>query len=132
MNLDGQIYAFGRFRVDAGKRLLMSGNEIVMLPPKAFDTLLTLIENNGSVLSKEDLLRMVWPDEFVEENNLAQNISKIRRVLEDGPDEVKYIETIPKRGYRFVANIEVLGAGAAVAQKESANVIHRVTVPHPK
>src|SRR5262247_671199 len=132
MNLDGQIYVFGRFRVDARNRLLMSGSEILMLPPKAFDTLLTLIENNGSVLSKEDLLRMVWPDEFVEENNLAQNISKIRRVLEGRPDDTKYIETIPKRGYRFVANIEVLGPPAVSSQKERSNVIHRAAFPNPK
>src|SRR5262245_45474325 len=131
MNLDGQIYVFGRFRVDARKRLLMSGNEIVMLPPKAFDTLLCLLENNGSVLSKEDLLRMVWPGEFVEENNLAQNISKIRRVLEEGPDGAKYIETIPKRGYRLVANIQVLEP-AVLPQKESSNVIHRAALPSPK
>lgn len=132
MNLDGQIYVFGRFRVDVRKRLLMSGNEIVMLPPKAFDTLLSLIENNGSVLSKEDLLRMVWPDEFVEENNLAQNISKIRKVLEEGSGDAKYIETIPKRGYRFVGNIEVIGAAPPSSQREGSNVIHRAAVPNPK
>src|SRR5499426_3352098 len=128
MNLDGQIYVFGRFRVDARNRLLMSGSEILMLPPKAFDTLLTLIENNGSVLSKEDLLRMVWPDEFVEENNLAQNISKIRRVLEDGPDDTKYIETIPKRGYRFVANVEIPNSTPVIPQKESFNIVQRTAV----
>jgi DNA-binding winged helix-turn-helix (wHTH) protein/pimeloyl-ACP methyl ester carboxylesterase len=132
MNLDGQIYVFGRFRVDVRKRLLMSGNEIVMLPPKAFDTLLSLIENNGSVLSKEDLLRMVWPDEFVEENNLAQNISKIRKVLEEGSGDAKYIETIPKRGYRFVGNIEVIGSAPRSSQREGSNVIHRAAVPNPK
>src|SRR5262245_2960968 len=132
MNPGDQMYVFGRFRVDARRRLLMSGNEIVMLPPKAFDTLLSLIENNGSVLSKEDLLRMVWPDEFVEENNLAQNISKIRRVLEAGPGGAKYIETIPKRGYRFVANIEVVDPVAASSQKETSNVVHRAAVPSPK
>jgi len=132
MNLDGQIYVFGHFRVDVRKRLLMSGNEIVMLPPKAFDTLVTLIENNGSVLSKEDLLRLVWPDEFVEENNVAQNISKIRRVLEEGSGDVKYIETIPKRGYRFVGNIEVIDPAARASQREISNVIHRAAVPNPK
>src|SRR5215510_8024053 len=126
MNLDGQIYVFGRFRVDTRNRLLMSGSEILMLPPKAFDTLLALIENNGSVLSKEDLLRVVWPDEFVEENNLAQNISKIRRVLEEGPGDPKYIETIPKRGYRFVGDVEVLDVPAVACQKET--VVHRTSL----
>jgi len=132
MNLGDQIYVFGRFRVHARKRLLMSGNEIVMLPPKAFDTLLSLIQNNGSVLSKEDLMRMVWPDEFVEENNLAQNISKIRKVLEEGFVDTKYIETIPKRGYRFVGDVEVLDAPAVFSQKETSTVIHRASLPTPK
>src|SRR5262249_15504982 len=100
------------------------------LPPKAFDTLLSLIQNNGSVLSKEDLLRMVWPDEFVEENNLAQNISKIRRVLEEGPGDTKYIETIPKRGYRFVGDVEVLDVPAVACQKET--VVHRTSLHSPK
>jgi len=132
MNLGDQIYVFGRFRVHARKGLLMSGNEIVMLPPKAFDTLLSLIQNNGSVLSKEDLMRMVWPDEFVEENNLAQNISKIRKVLEEGFVDTKYIETIPKRGYRFVGDVEVLDAPAVFSQKETSTVIHRASLPTPK
>src|SRR5262249_29572820 len=122
----------GRFRLDTRKRLLMSGNEIVMLPPKAFDTLLSLIENNGSVVSKEDLLRMVWPDEFVEENNLAQNISKIRRVLEDASGDTKYIETIPKRGYRFVANVEVIDSTAVSPQKEIPSVIRWPAASSPK
>src|SRR5689334_10196867 len=105
-SFQNRIYAFGPFRVDAVKRLLLCRNELVLLPPKAFDTLLVLVENSGSVLSKEDLMAAVWPDEFVEENNLAQNISKIRKILEDGTSGTRYIETIPKRGYRFVGNVD--------------------------
>jgi pimeloyl-ACP methyl ester carboxylesterase len=75
---------------------------------------------------------MVWPDEFVEENNLAQNISKIRKVLEEGSGDAKYIETIPKRGYRFVGNIEVIGSAPRSSQREGSNVIHRAAVPNPK
>jgi DNA-binding winged helix-turn-helix (wHTH) protein/pimeloyl-ACP methyl ester carboxylesterase len=101
-------YAFGRFRVDAGKRLLFTGDELVALTPKAFDTLLVLVENRGTVLSKEELMRLVWADQIVEENNLAQNIHSIRKSLGEGSEGVKYIETIPKRGYRFVADVEVL------------------------
>jgi len=103
-----QAYVFGQFRVDAGKRLLFARDELVALAPKAFDTLLALVENRGSVMSKDELMRLVWADQIVEENNLAQNIHLIRKSLGDGCEGVKYIETIPKRGYRFVADIEVL------------------------
>jgi pimeloyl-ACP methyl ester carboxylesterase/DNA-binding winged helix-turn-helix (wHTH) protein len=103
-----QAYIFGRFRIDAIKRLLFEGEELVTLTPKAFDTLLALVENCGTVLSKEELMRMVWAEQYVEENNLAQNIHSIRKILGEGSEGVKYIETIPKRGYRFVANVEVL------------------------
>src|SRR5262245_56386918 len=103
-----QAYVFGRFRIDAIKRLLFAGDELVTLTPKAFDTLLALVENRGTVLSKEELMRMVWAEQFVEENNLAQNIHSIRKSLGERSEGVKYIETIPKRGYRFVADVEVL------------------------
>ena len=103
-----QAYLFGRFRVDAGKRLLFVKDELVALTPKAFDTLLALVENWGTVLSKEELMSLVWADQFVEENNLAQHIHLIRKSLGEGSEGVKYIETIPKRGYRFVADVEVL------------------------
>jgi DNA-binding winged helix-turn-helix (wHTH) protein/pimeloyl-ACP methyl ester carboxylesterase len=101
-------YVFGRYRVDVSKRLLFEEKEIVGLTPKAFDTLLALVENRGTVLSKEELMSMVWPDQIVEENNLAQNIHLIRKLLGDGVEGAKYIDTVPKRGYRFVANVEVL------------------------
>ena len=108
--LGQSVYAFGRFRLDAGKRLLFADNEVVGLTPKAFDTLLALVESRGAVLSKDELMRRVWPEQFVEENNLAQNIYAVRRALGDGADDVKYVETIPKRGYRFAAEVEVLEA----------------------
>src|ERR1044072_3723831 len=105
---DNRIYAFGRFQLDTGKRLLCEGDEVVTLTPKAFDTLLALVENRGRVMSKEELMGLVWADDFVEENNLAQNIHAVRKILGDGMDGAKYIETIPKRGYRFAADVEVL------------------------
>jgi pimeloyl-ACP methyl ester carboxylesterase/DNA-binding winged helix-turn-helix (wHTH) protein len=105
-----RLYVFGQFQLDAGKRLLFAGDEIVGLTPKAFDTLLVLVESRGQVLSKEELMRRVWPDQFVEENNLAQNIHAIRKSL---GEELKYVETIPKRGYRFVADVSVLDAHSA-------------------
>src|SRR5262249_5611229 len=75
------------------------------LTPKAFDTLLTLIENSRHVVTKEDLMNRVWPDIYVEETNLAQHISMLRKVLGERPDGGQYIETVPKRGYRFVVQV---------------------------
>ncbi len=96
----GRCYLFDAFRVDAGERLLYKGDSEIALTPKVFDTLLALIENSSHVLTKKELMQKVWPDSFVEENNLAQNISILRKAL--GGD---YIKTIPKRGYRFVADV---------------------------
>lgn len=101
------VYAFAKFRLDANKRLLFADDEVVMLTPKAFDTLLVLVENRGSVLSKDELMQMVWPDQFVEENNLAQNIHLIRKLLGE-ESGIRFIETIPKRGYRFIAETRLV------------------------
>jgi len=94
-----QAYEFGPFRFDAAARVLYRGAEIVPLSPKAADTLLVLLEHRGQVVDKNELLRLVWPDTFVEEIGLARNISALRKSL---GDESIYIETIPKRGYRFL------------------------------
>lgn len=97
-------YRFGEFRIDCDERSLEMGGDPVPLTPKAFDTLAILVRNAGKVLSKERLMTEVWQDAFVEENNLAQNISILRKALgEDG--QTKYIETVPKFGYRFVADV---------------------------
>ncbi|MBL8189824.1 MAG: PD40 domain-containing protein [Acidobacteria bacterium] len=101
-----QLYEFGRFRLDADERLLMRDGRTVPLSPKVFDTLLALVENSGRILGKEELMQLLWPDTFVEESNLTQNISQLRRALSDGNDDVQYIETIPKRGYRFAADVK--------------------------
>jgi pimeloyl-ACP methyl ester carboxylesterase/DNA-binding winged helix-turn-helix (wHTH) protein len=98
------VYSFGAFRVDAGERLLFKADREIPLTPKVFDTLLALIENASHVLTKKELMQKVWPDSFVEENNLAQNISVLRKALGES-----FIQTIPKRGYRFVADVSVNG-----------------------
>src|SRR5262245_971023 len=103
-----RVYAFGQFRLDASNRVLFEGDELRTLTPKAFDTLLALVENRGIVMSKQELMRLVWPDEFVEENNLAQNIHAVRKIVGDRIEGAKYIETIPKRGYRFVADVQLI------------------------
>jgi pimeloyl-ACP methyl ester carboxylesterase/DNA-binding winged helix-turn-helix (wHTH) protein len=98
------IYRFGGFRLDAAERLLFAGERSIQLPPKAFDTLLLLVDNHGRVLSKERMLSEIWEGSFVEENNLAQNISLLRKTLGESHDQ-KFIETVPKFGYRFVAPV---------------------------
>jgi DNA-binding winged helix-turn-helix (wHTH) protein/TolB-like protein/Tfp pilus assembly protein PilF len=106
----GHFYEFGTFRVDESERLLLRGEDVVPLTPKAFEMLLVLLESSGHVLTKEDLMKRVWPDSFVEEANLSHNIYKLREALGEGSDGEKYIETLPRRGYRFVAKVtEVQG-----------------------
>src|SRR5215467_7022484 len=95
-----RFYLFDGFRVDVNERLLFKEEREVQLTPKVFDTLLVLLENSSHVLAKKDLMQQVWPDSFVEENNLAQNISILRKALGEG-----FIQTVPKRGYRFVADV---------------------------
>jgi len=99
-------YEFGPFRLNATERLLQRGNDVVPLTPKVFDTLLVLVENCGHVLEKTKLMEQLWPDSFVEESSLTQNISLLRRALSDLGSDEHYIETIPKRGYRFVGVVQ--------------------------
>jgi eukaryotic-like serine/threonine-protein kinase len=108
-----QFYEFGPFRLDVDERLLMREGRMAPLPPKVFDTLLVLVENSGRVVSKDELMQSLWPDTFVEESNLTQNISQLRRALSEGTAGARYIETIPKRGYRFVADVQPVVEGDA-------------------
>ena len=98
-------FEFGRFRMNVAERVLLRDGEVVPLTPKVFDILLTLVENRGQVVSKEELMKRVWPDTFVEEGNLTQNISLLRKALGETPGGAQFIETVPRRGYRFVATI---------------------------
>jgi DNA-binding winged helix-turn-helix (wHTH) protein/Tfp pilus assembly protein PilF len=107
---DTHIYEFGEFRVEAGRRMLLRNGDPIPLTPKVFDTLLHLVKRNGEVLEKEELMRAVWPDTIVEENNLNQNISTLRRVLKERNGENRYILTIPGRGYRFIASVQIVEA----------------------
>jgi DNA-binding winged helix-turn-helix (wHTH) protein/tetratricopeptide (TPR) repeat protein len=102
------IYEFGEYRVDAGKLMLSRSGQPVPLTPKVFDTLLLLVKRSGEVLDKEALLRAVWPDTMVEENNLNQNISTLRRVFGESRGENRYIATVPGRGYRFMAEVRTI------------------------
>jgi DNA-binding winged helix-turn-helix (wHTH) protein len=104
-NQNKHFYEFGPFRLDPVKRRLLRDGEPVPLTPKAFDTLLALVRQSGKTIEKDELMKEVWPDAVVEENNLNQNISALRRTLGDSRDESRYIATIPGLGYRFVAEV---------------------------
>jgi TolB-like protein/DNA-binding winged helix-turn-helix (wHTH) protein/Flp pilus assembly protein TadD len=112
-----EIYEFGPFRLDATERLLLRDGQIVPLPPRIFDTLLVLVIDGGRLLEKDDLMRRLWPDTFVEEATLARNISDLRKALRETEGGQKYIETVPKRGYRFVARIKKSGDSAVDREK---------------
>src|SRR3982750_2139107 len=100
---DNHSFQFGRFRLNVAERVLLRDGEPVPLTPKVFDILVALVENGGQVVSKDDLMKRVWPNIFVEEGNLTQNISLLRKALGETPGGVQFIETVPRRGYRFVA-----------------------------
>ena len=124
-----QLYEFGPFQIDVAERRLLRDGDPQHLTPKVFDILLMLAENTGHVLSKDEIIQVVWPDTVVEENNLTQNISVLRKILGEG----LYIETVPRCGYRFVPPVarrweelpesvppEVAPYRAAVAQEQAA------------
>ena len=109
------LYEFGPFRLDATERLLLRGEQHIPITPKAFETLLVLVEHGGHVIDKNELMKKVWPNTFVEEVNLAKNVSSIRKILA-GEESEHYIETIPKRGYRFVAGVREVWAEDATPE----------------
>lgn len=103
-----QCFEFGPFRMDPAERRLLRDGQPVPLTPKAFDALLIFVENSNRLLGKDELIAKLWPDSFVEESNLAQNVSTLRRALGEQPDGRQYIETVPKRGYRFIAEVRLM------------------------
>jgi len=107
------LYGFGPYRLDIIERVLLRDGQPITLPPKDLETLLVLVERAGHIVEKEELLEKVWPGVFVEEGNLARHVFNLRQVLGDSPDGRKYIETIPKRGYRFVAAVHAESEPAA-------------------
>jgi DNA-binding winged helix-turn-helix (wHTH) protein/tetratricopeptide (TPR) repeat protein len=112
---DTLAYEFGPYRLEPDTRRLLRGDDPVSLTPKAFDILLALIERHDRVVDKAELMKLVWPDSFVEEANLSQTIFVLRKTLGDGPDGRPYIDTVPRRGYRFGAEVRGEGARAGAA-----------------
>jgi DNA-binding winged helix-turn-helix (wHTH) protein/Tol biopolymer transport system component len=126
------LFEFGRFRLDRTERFLFQDGAPVPLSPRLFDTLLILVENSGHVVEKNDLMQKIWTDVAVEENNLTQNISALRKILGDSLEGPKFIETIPKRGYRFVAPVKEISEEAPGNDRPSVTNLsareHRATV----
>jgi DNA-binding winged helix-turn-helix (wHTH) protein/TolB-like protein/Tfp pilus assembly protein PilF len=100
------IYEFGPFRLIPAERQLFRDEQLVSLKPKSFDLLVVLVENKGRLIEKEELMRRIWPESFVEEANLSVNVSALRRALGEGPEDHQYVETVPRHGYRFVAEVK--------------------------
>lgn len=115
-----RLYEFGPFTLDPAERVLTREGRPVPLTPKAFDLLVVLVENGGHLLGKKDLMEAVWPDSFVEEGNLTFTVSSLRKALGEDRKEPQYIETVPRSGYRFVADVRVL-EGDPAAEATTGN-----------
>ena len=116
------FYEFGPFRLEVAERRLTNAGTSVPLSPKLFDALLLLVENHGRLLEKDDLIGALWPDSFVEEGNLTHYISQLRKTLGPGADGQALIETVPKRGYRFVAEVREVRAEVSLPQPAGAGL----------
>ena len=104
-NEQRHLYEFGPFRLDASERLLSRDGEPVSMPPKALETLIVLVRHQGRLVEKDELMRTLWPESFVEESNLNHHVWSLRKTLGEGHNGQRYIETVPRRGYRFVAEV---------------------------
>src|SRR5688572_30226758 len=100
-----QVYEFGPFRVDGAERTLQRDGSAIALTDKVFDLLWLLVQNRGHALTKAELMQALWPDTVVEENNLTVNMSTLRKALGESASQRRYIETLSRRGYRFVADV---------------------------
>jgi DNA-binding winged helix-turn-helix (wHTH) protein len=135
MNNQGkELYEFGPFRLDPVKRLLLLDNQPVPLQLKAFETLLVLVRHSEQVVLKDDLMKSVWPDTFVEESNLAQNIFVLRKTFGETAGDPRYIVTIPGRGYRFVAKVRVVSEeeSLVVESRSRSRLVIEQSRPHRK
>src|SRR5258706_13906578 len=115
------LYRFGQFMLDSDRRTLSRANSPISLTPKAFDVLLFLAQNSNRLVTKEELLQAVWGDTFVEEGNLTQYISHLRKALGDHPEDTRLIVTIARKGYQFTGNVTVTEA-ADIARKPAVHV----------
>ncbi len=126
-----RIYQFGPFSLNPGARLLLREGQVVPLNPKVFETLVVLVENAGRPVEKNALLRAIWPDTFVEEENLAHNVSVLRKTLGEGPGGRPYIETLRKLGYQFVGRVSVGWEECLAGDSAIVPGPQLVALPHP-
>ena len=121
-----ELYEFGPFRVDAEREILLRSGEPVPLPPKSFQVLLVLIRSNQEVVTKDELMKEVWPDTFVEEANLSRNVFLLRKALGESPQDHRYILTVPGRGYRLAESVRIIPDGevSIVAASHSKLQVH--------
>lgn len=125
-----QFYRFGEFTVDGDQRVLLQNGKPLPLTPKVFDTLLILVNNSGRIVEKEELMSRLWPDTFVEESNLTFNIQQLRKAFRDNARHPKFIETVARRGYRFIADVQV-GTAPSVTTDELRDANPEVSLPTP-
>jgi DNA-binding winged helix-turn-helix (wHTH) protein len=120
------LYEFGPFRIDSAERVLRQDGKLVPLTGKAFDVLLVLVERSGHIVKRDELMEKVWPNCFVEEGNLTVTISMLRKVLQGGENGNPYIETVPRRGYRFtteVRDIPINGEKQTLLKEAGSEVV---------
>src|SRR5262245_37484019 len=116
-----RYFEFGDFRLEVKERALLRNGVALPLTPKAFDTLLLLVENAGSLVERDEMMRAIWPDSFVEDVGLARNISVLRKALGQDDGGQQFIETVPKRGYRFTASVrEIVDEAQGVIRDKSS------------
>ena len=112
------FYRFGDFALDADQRVLLRGEKPVALTPKVFETLLVLVEQHGRIVGKDELMGRLWPNSFVEESNLTFNVQRLRKALGDNARQPRYVETVSRRGYRFIADVAEVLAETGVVQDQ--------------
>src|SRR5215510_1083398 len=125
---NNQCYEFGPFRLATAEHRLYRNGEVVLLPPKEFDLLLLLVQNPGQVMNRESLIKALWPNTVVEEANLNVHISALRKALAESQGEQRYIETLPRLGYRFIAPVTEVGGMAPLSSDSQLLVENGVGV----
>jgi TolB-like protein/DNA-binding winged helix-turn-helix (wHTH) protein len=126
-NEQQHLYGFGPFTLDLTDRFLLRDNQPVPLPPKTLETLIVLVQHQGRLVTKDELMKTLWPDTFVEEANLNHHVWTLRKALGETAEGDRYIETVPRRGYRFVADVTELPQGRDELVMEKHSVTHIIT-----
>ena len=134
MHTQRRIFEFDDFRVDTGQFLLARAGRTSPMTPTVFRILLFLLERAGEVVTKEELMKTVWPDSFVEEGNLNRNVSTLRKALDEKPCDHRYIETVPKTGYRFIAPVRSIDyqPPTGALRKAANGALHHIVGREPE